>query len=135
MNEQEKRTLNEKLARWVGDIKHDWTDEVCGYKTTECFCENCHRAEDYTPFPCVPDFTDSLDACFKWLVSKLGNVLIEMDKTGTAHPGHFEVWVEQFVGNEFNSRHSGGARAENPALALCLAIEQLIDSCGVPTEE
>ena len=22
-----------------------------------------------------------------------------------------------------------------PALALCLAIEQLIDSCGVPTEE
>ena len=65
------------------------------------------------------DFTKSLDACFKWLVPKLVSVNI---KTWDSEPQASEViiWAkcDTIVGDI----------ASTPALALCLAIEKLVDS-------
>jgi hypothetical protein len=116
MTNQEKQKLNEKLARWIGNISHDWTDEVCGYKTTECFCKNCHRAEDYTPFPCIPDFTDSLDACFQWLVPKAIKFIQDKNVWNYQQSRRllFDCWLSLLNEDDY-------------ALALCLAIEKLIE--------
>jgi len=121
----------------VGDIKHDWTDEICGYKTTDSFCENCHRAGGYVPFPCIPDFTDSLDACFKWLVPKIQSeyeISIVTDDSfrnrGTTritltHVTKGSHGVDKFYPLEYLGMDN------NPALALCLAIEKVIDGLSV----
>jgi len=70
----------------------------------------------------LPDFTESLDACFEWLVPKLS---IE----------GYGVEIKNYSDGKFGARvtltksvwESEDAEAETPALALCLAIEKLID--------
>ena len=89
MNEQE---LNEKLAEWAG-----------------CAMEYDRVYEK--------PFTQSLDACFKWLVPKLNH--IEM----VGHNGDF-VWNPEIKDRLATVSTIGG---KSPALALCLAIEKLID--------
>jgi hypothetical protein len=130
VTDEEKQALNEKLARWAGfTYKHCqsplWTYER--YKETSDWWE-APRGSRYLE---CPRFTDSLDACFKWLVPKL----VE------------EGWLArvQFgphLQRDFKTRHvcayvllskpysqaDYDATAESPALALCLAIEKLIDA-------
>jgi len=66
----------------------------------------------------IPDFT-SLDACFKWLVEKACNQLADKDIStiDEAYAKLFQQWIEQMT-------------YKQPALALCLAIEKLIDGGG-----
>ena len=101
--------LNKKLAEWAGFTYEETADG------------DWHWFDMYgdplspTGLSGEPLFTDSLDACFKWLVPKLvWNVwLINAD-----NGWEFSIMMpmRQVVG-----------KAETPALALCKAIEKLID--------
>lgn len=70
----------------------------------------------------VPEFTQSLDACFKWLVPKL------------RAEGYFTVLRDLLDNSRCNivpedtTKKSWFGQADKLALALCLAIEKLIDS-------
>lgn len=104
--------LNEKLIKFAGLqlVKiHEGDDEASNFFTA-IDTEGCLIVSSL--------FITSLDACLKWLVPKLTWVSIdggEVDFEGQA--------AISGVGWEM-------ARAETPALALCLAIEKLIDqSC------
>jgi len=105
MNKQE---LNKKLAEWAG-FKWDgrgWHYPRVGEKAHVVYC------------PDLPNFTQSLDACFEWLVPKLKYVIIsnwnkKKRPTVSVFDGEGTCFMES---------------AETPALALCLAIEKLIDS-------
>lgn len=117
MTDKEKQVLNEKLARWAG---------------------NCPIGGS------TPNFTDSLDDCFKWIVSKLKDLgwmarvqysPLRDNDTGkllSDWTGYASVFYVE-VGNSFRVTH--WATSETPALALCLAIEKLIDSKEITKDE
>lgn len=117
MTDEQELLKNKKLAEWAGNIEHDWVGD---------FCENCYESEwEFSDKPCVPDFIHSLDACFKWLVPKL-----QKDY------GLWSLKFNWFVGIEGEPCHCMfdlplasdiRGNAETPALALCLAIEKVID--------
>jgi len=65
-----------------------------------------------------PDFTHSLDACFKWLVPRISHYL--MHRTANGH-------YAECVGIR---GETGSAEAETPAMAFCKACDQLIDAEG-----
>jgi len=123
MNEQE---LNKKLAEWAGFTykfgKEMWNYER--YKETNAWWEapNGRRFKD------LPDFTQSLDACFKWLVPNLFDksysVIITQDLARAI--GYVRLLEE---GRQFDATDN-----HNPALALCLAIEKLIDNKNLPNQ-
>ena len=113
MNEQE---LNKKLAEWAGfklelnpspymggDPYKFWVDPRGwdGYGTEKC--------------PRLSNFTQSLDACFKWLVPKL--TWYQINNRGRDNHHAFVCLKRKEV----------GSNAETSALALCKAIEKLID--------
>ncbi len=129
--------LNKKLAEWAGmSIKHDF--KPIGFDNMK-ECSKCGIGKEMNLYKyCnLPNFTESLDACFKWLVPKLG-----FFKYGGAHPfrvkllsgwgdtqGEYGVeitnpthWAEGYNTSRYAVEFN-----KNPALALCLAIEKLID--------
>ena len=71
----------------------------------------------------VPDFPESLDACFKWLRLKF----ISMACGSLNEEGWKGAWAKVIA----HDRKTSDIREEGiePALALCLAIEKLIDEC------
>lgn len=68
-----------------------------------------------------PRFTDSTDACFKWLVPTLGNKYAY--SFWQADNGRWIIQIEKDREGEV-----AGAVADTPALAFCKAVEQLIDA-------
>jgi len=111
--------LNRKLAEWAG------FREV--YAKSKPFEWLWWLSPQDERLRILPSFTDSLDACFKWLVPKLKSLL---DKETTrmqlecSHrkEGEWLFWFDDYTPH---SHHYG--YAETPALALCKAIEKLID--------
>jgi hypothetical protein len=113
MNEQE---LNKKLAEWAG------------FKEIKCYEKGNERyaywiepvsEENYGLLP--PNFTQSFDACFKWLVPKLYGFWLHRSINCR------DFYFEGSYGDADGATHYN-AEANTPALALCLAIEKLIDS-------
>jgi len=133
INEQE---LNKKLAERVGLCWHDWVwealerfwDEDARYNTWKAKCRKCgvsviavtdygKRTEQGFGHD-KPNFTQSLDACFEWLVPEAVKMIINSNKRLTkwgALKRLFELWIEECV------------EEEQIILALCLAIEKLVD--------
>jgi len=118
MDEQE---LNKKLAEWAGfkwrQFEHPikvWGEEWEGAWF--------HLDIPELPIPkeSLPNFTNSLDACFKWLVPKFYRYW--MTRTNNCKEHRFEFSWGDADGFVFYY-----AEAETPALALCLAIEKLIE--------
>ncbi len=100
-NIQETDKLNKKLAEWLGfEIPDKDIPEVIKRNGRYGIC---------------PDFTNSLDECFKWLVPKLGRE-IRMYYSPYSGRTSFIVDSKKFEWGDKNS-----------ALDLCLAIEKLID--------
>jgi len=102
--EQEKE-LNKKLAEWAG----------LPYKPVDFGLPYNEGGYD------LPDFTQSLDACFKWLVPKIAREVADIDLSTDREAMYklFSLWIELFW-----------TLREQPislALALCLAIEKLVD--------
>ena len=101
------RDLNEKIATWCGfylstdGINTDWDWWMRPNKTL--WGRN------------APNFEGSLDYLFEWAVPKIGGYMLFTGEGGI----HCMV-----SGNGLNHE----AIAETPALAFCLAVEELIDS-------
>jgi len=112
--------LNKKLAEWAG--WKDITDSPFGmiaFDPLEKQGAVLYKRN-------VPDFTQSLDACFKWLVPKMLESLRPVSILAYPVSGKYPN-----IG--FHCELNGSAKdhyaeAGTPALALCLAIEKLIDA-------
>lgn len=116
----EDRELRVKLAGWAGfkeaDIKKRYYFSVDGERYAKWY-----EPDSEYPFK-LPRFTRSLDACFEWLVPKLDTVTIE--KT---------PYYEGFLATAEIEERSWEVEDKTPALALCKAIEKLIDNEPTPT--
>lgn len=117
MDEQE---LNRKLSKWAwfveADIKKHYYWEVGGKRCAKWLEPNT------TYHIKLPRFTQSLDACFKWLVPKLNKMGIRIHMI-TQPRGRNDYFCS--MGGKWFPYQT--VYAETPALALCLAIEKLID--------
>lgn len=112
------RELNERLLKFAGfkeAPKNRFYYEIGGEKRIKWIAPG--RFE-YAQKP--PDFIHSIDLCFKWLVPKLleQGLFIGLG----AEANCWGCWI-------LNS--NADVEAETPALALCKAIEQLIDQSRV----
>jgi len=119
MNEQQMQELNKKLTEFAGFTKKD--QRFVDYDIS--WIENTWHYP--SGIPCerdiLSDFSPSLDACFKWLVPKAVK-LFEYPKFSSDEEAMFKffgLWLREFW----------IAKPEpiSLALALCLAIEKLID--------
>ena len=109
--------LNEKLAKWAG-LKDVQVFLDHAGRTAKIQFEKPQHSQVYEV---TEPFTNSLDACFKWLVPKLSPIYVV---TITNHCGYDGWGVElSLIGH--NSIFYSEDRT--PALGLCLAIEKLID--------
>ena len=122
MEQIDRQALNKKLAEWAGFKPHyiypgsiSWT-----FPPDENF-------PDGDTHNWSPTFTESLDACFKWLVPKaqmMGHrVVLEASPDGGFVAHIIRKESVDTVGVHFA-----------PALALCLAIEKLIDSLNISSK-
>lgn len=120
MNTQ-REELNKKLLLWVNP-KAKFHDTEYGSEFIASGKPYRTHSIDYRPL--IP-FTDSLDACFKWIVPKLEGIELKnvnIKRAGNLSGGYCSVRLFQ------GSRQYDSGIAETPSLALCLAIEKLIDS-------
>lgn len=118
MTEQE---LNKKLAEWAGfKPPHPKCTEPNHmslpneYRKGEYFCVR------------IPDFTQSLDACFKWLVPERISEVTFMFASNCV-----SCDIEDLESNFFEGHANTESIEEawtKSALALCLAVERLIDA-------
>jgi len=129
----ENKELNKKLVKWAG-FKLETFPYFNEISNTPSGFEEKWVQPDGTilgiahPTP-VPNFPESLDACFKWLVPK---VLQNKWKVRIAWSGippgkpqaNLSNWDSQFIRQ---TRPQISVYAETPALALCKSIEKLID--------
>jgi len=120
-NEQE---LNKKLAEWTGFKqlprgRTGWHYELCEKVMNWMPPDKIGQATWYSVHK-LPDFTKSLDACFKWLVPRASEDGYEI-AISTEGKDYYGELFSQGQGDHFQ------AKAEIPSLALCLAIEKLID--------
>lgn len=125
MNEQE---LNEKLAEWAGfveaDIKKRYYFTTGGERVPKWY----QPSKEYSDK--LPNFTQSLDACFKWLVPKLRNnenyIDINLRDFAPEMGDPYLFTIRMITNYPTIKAWQGGA--ETPALALCKAIEKFIDA-------
>ena len=103
MNEQELQELNKKLAEWAGFNLTCYGHGLAWFINNEALY--CEIKDSETPEECLPNFTYSLDACFKWLVPK------------AEEKSKIVLYDWLVLRNTI----------KEDALALCLAIEKLID--------
>ncbi len=122
------RELNEKLAKWAGFKQRGmsytgirlWVapDEVRHFDKVikEQQGQEYPRMPDKDNHYKLPDFPSSLDACFEWLVPKLKGYSLSKPTFLGVCVAIVYMGESSFEGVELN-----------PILALCLAIEKLID--------
>jgi hypothetical protein len=126
MNE-ELNKLNEKMLSFAGFLriipaKIDNASEPPIYYNVEYYIEYEDGVSLTTSNP--PNFPESLDACFKWLVPKLYRDNYYYDLLQWDNGRHKAIISKATV--EWAVTASDTI-AETPALALCRAIEKLID--------
>ena len=110
--------LKDKLLKWVGFSFTDVDPGDGGCLITVLVFPDGHRGL----YSEEPKLTSSLDACFKWLVPKLYKRKLWFEFLGDGIVG-YDFRIMEIAGNKPVSIYQGKA----PALALCKAIEQLID--------
>lgn len=110
--------LNKKLAEGVGFKRARYTTKLYDYPDKSKYCAS------------LPDLTNSLDACFKWLVPKLKRTEFRLHMWRVTKGWCVNVlWLEDLGGRRRERVTSEKYEAvdEHPALALCKAVEKLID--------
>ena len=116
------KVLNKKLAEWAGFKEDKQWNDTRHWVTTS----GQHLA--------LPDFASSLNALFKWIVPKIifmdGFCLLSYQYIGFAREIKLlrHSWSIHFDDEKDNSY----ASAETSALALCQAVQQLIDRISQP---
>jgi len=112
--------LKEKLARWAGFtfLPYEYYPNL-GKLNDSCWLEPSHTRQvgSHWSFS-APNFPESLDLCFEWLVPKI-DMLWNIE---------FQLLDKGYVAVlEYGSDREIVSKAETPSLALCKAIEQYID--------
>ena len=116
------KELNKKLAEWAGfekgvGLKTFKKEGGTLYTQTNSWWRTPKIGKYRGEYENLPNFTQSSDACFTWLMPKIRK---ETEIALNMHPIEVACFIYadamKFVGE-----------AETPALALCLAIEKLID--------
>lgn len=122
MTNQEKQKLNEKLAREFLGVKKIYYSEWDEDKTSPMFIPSGKPWRTHQIDSClIPRFTDSLDSCFQGLVRKLSKDSWDAIRFRETPDG----WVCQIYSDRLRVGYDGyGA---SPSVALCLAVEKLID--------
>ena len=108
------KQLDEKLARWAG---FEYIPNAESQQLDFWICPTGGRGLASYP----PPFTVSLDACFRWLIP----LIDAWEMAPIFSEDEIEVWVEKWTRQTV---HHGKATDKEAALALCKAIEQLIDA-------
>jgi len=117
----EEKELNEKLAKWAGwrqlplgkrGFHYEGTVRLPNWIAPEYTNEQYYMSRSYPP-----NFTNSLDACFKWLVPKLDYYCLTPEDNSKGY------YAEVLIGEDYAEYF----QAKTQALALCRAIEKLID--------
>ena len=109
--------LDEKLAKWAGFVYDPPNEKARGYGLKPC---GMWIAPDGNFDSELPDFVNSLDDCFEWLVPKLWAIQLSVINTMGDRASMAMVDLD---GDLFASDF-----AKTPALALCKAIEKVIDA-------
>ena len=119
--------LNEKLLEFAG-FKHFTDKLIVGFRGISY--ENGWIYPDGYAHLDPPNFTKSLDACFKWLMPKLTKEYIELE----IHCDYLvksDSWNVALLAGFYypgEPKHLiSVANSKDIALAFCLAIEKLID--------
>jgi len=123
--------LNRKLAEWAGFELHKgpyYETRIASDGQDRWLEETRHtqywRIGNEAHLE-LPNFTSSLDACFKWLVPKLNPIEnLMLFRFIPTISGKWYCRIERIGGEVLGETHDF---VEEPALALCKAIEQLID--------
>lgn len=97
------KELNEKLTKWA-NAKEYFTDE-----------DGCRQRK-------LIYFTESLDACFKWLVPKLWSMGLKVHIALLA-----STRQQAKITDAFGHHEDILVIDKDPALALCKALEKLVD--------
>lgn len=116
ISEIDTSALNKKLAEWVG------------FTPAHPSCGNPNhmippRGTLYDGCAPIPRFSESLDACIKWLVPGLADFSLAKHQFG-----EYFAFASITTDNPTKVYISRMGQSKEPALALCLAIEKLIDS-------
>ena len=117
MTEEEKQRLNERLAIYFLGIKKIYYSEWDTDKHYPMYIPSgkpwrTHQI-DAKPIPNFLDPNYGIASCFKWLVPKLDDWKLQKDDDAVIAG----AWLDSKYENDRNN---------NPALALCLAIEKLL---------
>lgn len=108
----ENKELNKKLAEWAGFKKHKLYQEHSwqGWQDPTGFLWTGER----------PNFTNDLNACFKWLVPQgdIEKIIFT----------YFTTWLACTISLNNGEYVEGLANLGQEALALCLAFNKLIDT-------
>jgi len=115
--------LNKKLAEWAGFMPRQFPHHI--KSMGETFYYDAWLRPDGTHDENLPDFTESLDACFKYLVPRIKDYSFNLSQWSL---GEWNADLEYM--NKYRNPHSYIDNAETPALALCKAIEKLINNKG-----
>jgi len=118
--------IQEAIAKWLGFHK------VPSNYSTQAFLWEAPNGGHSID---IPDFMESLDACFEWLVPKINYWRITNDELGIFY-GKVEADIRIHTNrnpNKFMGWEYGSAKADTAALALFLAIDQLINTSGPST--
>ena len=108
--------LNQKLINFAGIFVNDIGEEHW------IGLDNENKVIHLEPF------TTSLDACFKWLVPKLFALHKTISLGYTTFIGEeLNHWYVHILACDFTGAYLEGIDKKSPALALCKAIEKLID--------
>ena len=103
--------LNKKLAEWAGFVG------ILDYPNKTSIGHPSQQSGLFVNL----NFTESLDACFKWLVPKVFDDIVLLQHT--FFKDHW--WAK--IGSEYEPKKQIVVEAKGAALAICLAIEKLID--------
>jgi len=113
-----KASLKRRLALWAG-----FKNVPCSAPGSKCTGGDWRdpKGKRFYGTSNLPDFPHSLDICFKYLEPKLPYLSLENCSEG------FTAEVSQDMKNKGKAYH------KTPAMALCLAVVELIDK-EVPNE-
>ena len=112
--------LNKKLAEWAGFRRATQEEYSRGSVPQDSDWWGYRYPGGHIKWY-LPSFTQSLDACFKWLVPKLYECNLMLCGEGMDE----DYWTAEVSTNLSSMTKEAWSKA--PALALCKAIEKLID--------
>ena len=123
MENVEMEKLNRKIAEWVGFYREiEKVDLPDKWKLEEWHDPMGKVTKDFS----LPNFCKSLDACFEYIVPKLGYREILLVPRPTTEES-WSCWIGRFGIGQGTMPEAIAEGFESPALALCRAVEKLID--------